>query len=123
MNYLSKNTVRSTWTFGLALVALMITSLSGCKKRPSPLGDGLGLGGGRVCESYIKSAEAYGEALSAYLEAPTVANCETLKGAGDNLFETAKTCSLITPEQRKEAEESWNEWKDLDCEGLVEGSN
>lgn len=37
MNYFSKNTLRRTLVLGLASVAVIMTSLSGCKKA-NPLG-------------------------------------------------------------------------------------
>ena len=123
MNYFQKNTVRRTWTLGWALVAVMMTFLGGCKKRPSPLRDGLGLEDGHLCESFVNSSVAYGEAYEAYLGNPTVANCQALKSAGDNFMKEAKTCSFVTPEQRKAAEEQRAEWQDLDCEQFVENSN
>lgn len=113
MNYFSKNTLRRTLALGLASVAVIMTSLSGCKKA-SPLG----LGG---CDNAAKSAKAFSEAIQAFYESPSVANCEKMKKIGEDYLKAARKCSAMNV--KEEAEEALAEWKDMDCNEAVENAN
>ena len=114
MNYLRKNAVRNTWVLGLILVALVMTSLGGCKKKAGPLGDGSG--DGHVCESLAVSSEAFAKAQLAYSANPSVANCQKMKETGEDYRSEVRKCEFATQDVKEKVEEWWVEWKDVDCE-------
>jgi|SRR5690606_13331905 len=113
MNYFSKNILRRTLAIGLGSVAVIMTSLSGCKKA-----NPLGLGG---CDDATKNAMAFSEAIQAFSENPSVANCNKMKKIGEDYLKAARKCSIMNV--REEAEEALAEWSDMDCSEMVENGN
>lgn len=106
MNYLTKGTLRRTLVLTIASVAVIMTSLSGCKKS-----NPLGLGG---CDDVLKLSEAFSSAVNAFSENPSVANCDKMKKIGVDYLNAARKCNLY-PEYRKTAEEAIADWEDMDC--------
>ena len=118
MDYVRKSTVPNTSILGLALVAVMLITLGGCKKKIGPLDDGLGYG--KVCDSYVESAKAFNDAIVAYSEDPTLASCQKMKSAGADYLEEARKCKALSQILKKEAEEHWANWNDVDCSVYAE---
>ncbi len=110
MNYFSKNTLRRTLALGLASVAVIMTSLGGCKKS-----NPLGLGG---CDDVLKMSESFSNAINAFSEDPSVANCNKMKKIGEDYLKAARNCNLY-PEYKKAAEEAIADWKDMDCSEIA----
>ncbi len=106
MNYLSENTFRRTLVLGLAAVALIMTSLSGCKKA-----NPLGLGG---CDDLVKRSETFSNAIQAFSEDMSVANCQKVKKTGEDYLKAARNCNMY-PELKKAAEDAMEDWGDFDC--------
>lgn len=106
MNYLTKKTLRKTLVLTIASVAVIATSLSGCKKA-----NPLGIGG---CDDVLKKSEAFSNAIKAFSDDPSVANCDKMKKIGEDYLKAARNCNLY-PEYKKAAEEAIADWKDMDC--------
>ncbi|HWL00408.1 MAG TPA: hypothetical protein VNQ55_10690 [Parapedobacter sp.] len=105
MNYLSKCALRRTLVLAIASVALIATSMSSCKKS-NPLGGG--------CNDVLKLSEDFSNAINAFSENPSVANCDKMKKVGEDYLKAARNCNLY-PEYQKTAEEALADWKDMDC--------
>ena len=116
MNYFSKKNLHRTLTLGLTPIAVMMISLSGCKKS-NPLT------GGVACDSFVKSSEAFSNAILAFSGDPSVANCQKMKNVGEEYWNAAKRCPTISAALMKEAEEGWAEWRDMDCTEYAENGN
>ena len=107
MNCLRKSTWRKTLSLGLASIAVISFSMSGCKKT-----NPLGLGG---CDDWDKEIEGYVAAVNAFSENPSVANCEKLRKAGVDYLKAAEKCAKWYPEAVKSAKEAIKMYEDIDC--------
>ncbi len=106
MNYLSKHTLRRTLVLTITSVAVIATSMSGCKKT-----NPLGLGG---CDDVVRLSESYVKAWQAFADESSVANCEKLKKTLQDYFKAAKKCTLY-PNYLEEVEEAQRQVGDLNC--------
>ncbi|MGV3763305.1 hypothetical protein [Parapedobacter sp.] len=113
MNYFSKNLPRRSFTLGLVSVALVITSLGGCKKA-----NPVGLGG---CDDLVKKSEDFSKAAQAFSADMSAANCQKYKKAGEDYLKAARNCNLY-PELREAAEQAMDDWSDMDCSAF-DGDN
>lgn len=98
--------MRRTLVLTIASVAVIATSMSGCKKA-----NPLGVSG---CDDVVRTSEAFSNAIKAFSEDPSVANCEKMKKIGEDYLKAARNCNLY-PEYKKQAEEALADWKDMDC--------
>jgi len=106
MNYLTKGTLRRTLVLTIASVAVIMTSLSGCKKS-NPLGGG--------CNDWDKETDTYVAAVTAFSEDPSVTNCEKMRKAGIDYLKAAERCAKWHPEAVKNAKEAIKMYEDIDC--------
>ena len=106
MNYLSKKTLHRTLALTVGSVALVMVSMSGCKKSP--------LDGRRACDDLVKQSEAFRDALETFYEDMSVANCQKLKKIGEDYIKAARNCNWH-PEMKQAAEEAMEQWGDFDC--------
>ena len=114
MNYLRKSTWRKTLSLGLASIAVISFSMSGCKKA-----NPLGLGG---CDDVVKLAESYGKAWKEFSEDPSVANCEKWKKILQDYYNAAKKCTLY-PNYLDDVEDIQKELGDIDCSEYANNGN
>ena len=104
MNYSGKSILRGM--FVLAIASASVLSMGGCKKS-SPLGP-------RGCEDVARLAKTFSDATKAFIENPSVDNCQKMKEIGDDYLKAARNCNFY-PEYREQAEEVLAQWNDMDC--------
>jgi len=46
-----------------------------------------------------------------------------MKSAGEDYWKAAKKCTTMYAELRKEAEDAWAQWSDIDCSEYAENGN